>query len=107
MSQRSLKAELQEATQGELVIVRPSKLAEANTTGVVATGKYEKAEPNKFNKAKKDYFLRNEATNTLYIINSTKSLENQMGQIKPEDNVSAWFPTRIYLPHTKRYKNAK
>ena len=76
---RSLKSA--PADQGEIVIVRASKLAEAGTTGKVAWGKYEKSEPNKFNPQKNDYFVRG-SDNTLFIINGTSSLSDQMEQLK-------------------------
>lgn len=83
MSERNLKEEARAARseeQGKLVIVRPSKLAEEGKTGIVAAGVYEDAKPNKFNTAKKDYFIRGD-DGTLYIINSTQNLEEQMGLI--------------------------
>ncbi len=63
---------------GELKVVRASVLAEQGITGVVAEGIFEKKEPNKFDPAKNDYFVRNAETNTLYIINSTQGLAEQM-----------------------------
>lgn len=65
--------------QGELVVIRASKLAEAGTTGTVAEGIFEGAKPNKFSPDKSDYFIRG-ADKTLYIINETKSLKDQLGQ---------------------------
>lgn len=76
MTMVSLKAA---NTQGKVVIVRPSKLAEAGTTGVVAEGIFEGAKPNKFNADKKDYFIRG-ADDTLYIVNETQGLKEQLGQ---------------------------
>lgn len=73
---KSLKATQQE---GALKIIRASALAEAGITGVVATGVFEKTEPNKFNPEKSDYFLRGD-DGTLYIINETASLKSQLGQ---------------------------
>lgn len=64
---------------GKVVIVRPSKLAEAGTTGTVAEGVFEKAEPNKFNKDKNDYFIRGD-DDVLYIVNETQALKEQLGQ---------------------------
>lgn len=84
-AKRSLKAKGE--TKGELKIIRPSELAEAGTTGVVAAGVYEGAEPNKFNSAKSDYFIRG-ADGTLYILNETKSLGEQLGQLNADDNVT-------------------
>ncbi len=82
MTERNLREEALAAKgleQGKLVIVRPSKLEQPTdgTTVVVASGVYEGAKPNKFNTAKNDYFVRGE-DGTLYIINSTQSLEEQM-----------------------------
>lgn len=65
--------------QGKLEILRPSKLAEEGRTGVVAEGILEKVEANKFNAAKNDYFIRG-ADNTLYILNETQSIKEQLGQ---------------------------
>lgn len=67
------------AADGKLVIVRASELAENGTKGVVASGILEGAKPNKFNADKKDYFIRNE-DGTLYIVNGTTSLDEQLGQ---------------------------
>lgn len=66
-------------TKGNIVIVRASKLAEAGVTGVVAEGVLEKAEPNKFDNAKTDFFIRG-SDNTLYIVNSTQAIQEQLGQ---------------------------
>lgn len=71
-------------TAGALVIIRPSELAKAGTTGVVATGVYEGAKPNKFNAAKSDYFVRS-TDGTLYIINGCKSIDEQLTQLTAED----------------------
>ena len=73
---------------GPLVIVRPSELAKAGTTGIVAQGIYEKSEPNKFDATKVDYFIRDEKTGTLYILNQTQSLKEQLGQLDPADKVA-------------------
>lgn len=66
--------------QGKLVIVRASELDKNGTTGTVAEGILEKKEPNKFNPAKNDYFIRDAATDTLYIVNSTQGLAEQLEQ---------------------------
>lgn len=80
---RDLKAEASASkntgAQGELKIIRASELAKNGTTGVVAKGVLEKKEPNKFNPANDDYFIR-DADGTLYIVNSTQSLKDQLGQ---------------------------
>ncbi len=77
MTMVSLKA--QTAAKDKIVIVRASKLATEGVTGVVAEGVFEKSEPNRFNKDKKDYFIRGE-DNTLYIVNETQGLKEQLGQ---------------------------
>lgn len=87
-SRTSLKASANGEAQGELKIVRPSELAKAGTTGVVAAGVYEGAKPNKFNPAKNDYFIRG-TDNTLYIINSTQALEEQLGQLAADGSDNA------------------
>lgn len=79
MSRTSLKATGEGAT-GKLVVIRPSKLAEEGASGVVASGTYEGAKPNKFDATKNDYFIRG-ADDTLYIINETKSLKDQLSQL--------------------------
>ena len=68
-----------EAPKGKVEIIRPSELATAGKTGVVAEGIFEGAKPNKFNAEKNDYFIRG-ADDTLYIINSTQGLAEQLGQ---------------------------
>ena len=65
--------------EGVLKIVRPSQLDKDGITGIVASGILEKVEPNKFDATKSDYFIRN-ADGTLYILNETKSLKDQLGQ---------------------------
>jgi len=60
-----------------MVIVRASELAANGTIGVVAKGTFEKMEANKFDDSKKDYFLRG-ADGTLYIINETQSIKEQL-----------------------------
>jgi hypothetical protein len=57
------------------IIVRASKLT---APGIVAKGILEKVEKNKFDDSKKDYFLRD--GETLYIINETKALKDQLDQ---------------------------
>ncbi len=65
--------------QGALKVIRASKLEAAGFSGTVASGVLEKIEPNKFNPEKSDYFIRG-IDNTLYIINETASLKQQLGQ---------------------------
>lgn len=88
---------------GELVIVRPSELAKSGKTGLVAQGVFEKAEPNKFNPANKDYFVRDAANDTLYIINSTAVLAGQMEQLDPKDGTEV----EITYAGMKKAKNGK
>lgn len=80
---QSIKAKLEadRPAQAGITIVRASKLAEAGTTGTVAKGVYEKSEPNKYNAAKLDYFVRGD-DGTLFIVNSTDSLAKQMDELK-------------------------
>jgi hypothetical protein len=66
-------------SQGSMEIIRASKLEAEGKTGLVAEGILEKTEPNKFDPSKKDYFVRS-PSNTLYIINETKSIKDQLGQ---------------------------
>ncbi len=86
----STKTSLKKANeaQGELIIVRPSELAKNGTTGIVATGVYEGAKPNKFNPANSDYFIRGE-NNALIILNSTASLKEQLGQLAADGSDNA------------------
>lgn len=64
---------------GELKVIRPSELAKNGITGTVAEGVLEKTAPNKFNPQNKDYFIRS-SDGTLYILNETASLKEQLGQ---------------------------
>lgn len=78
--ERSLKTSSAGSKQlGPTRIIRPSELAKTGTTGEVASGVLEKIMPNKFNEAKNDYFIRG-SDDTLYIINETASLKEQLGQ---------------------------
>lgn len=79
MSEVSLK-KAAAGQDGKIVIVRPSALATEGKTGTVAEGVFEKMEPNKFNPEKNDYFIRDTKTDTLYIINSTQALKDQLEQ---------------------------
>ncbi len=88
---------------GSLVIVRPSALAKEGKTGIVAQGTYEGAKPNKFNAAKNDYFIRDGATNTLYIVNGTASLKSQLEQLDGTEgaNVEVNYNGTIALKNGK------
>lgn len=84
----SVRESLKDAGKdGALVIVRPSKLDAEGKTGIVAKGWLEKVEANKYNADKVDFFLRDEATNTLYIVNETKSLKEQLGDLPANGTV--------------------
>lgn len=86
MSRESLK---QDQERGPLVIVKGKELAAAGTTGVVAKGKYLGSKVNIVKgKPLTSYQVRDEATDTLYLINSTKALADQLNGIKAEDNIS-------------------
>lgn len=88
MSETKTSLKKANEAQGELIIVRPSELAKAGTTGVVARGTYEGAKPNKFNPANNDYFIRG-ANNALIILNSTQSLKEQLGQLAADGSDNA------------------
>lgn len=74
---------------GPLVIVNPKRLAEEGRTGIVAEGLFEGAiqkpagisSNGKKYKASVEYRVRDLATDTLYIINDTKALKDQLGQL--------------------------
>lgn len=66
--------------KGELIILRPSKLAEDGVTGVVAQGTYEGSMPNKFNPESLDYKIRSE-NGDLIIINGTGGLRQQLAKV--------------------------
>lgn len=82
---------------GPLVIVRPSALAEAGTTGVVAKGIYEGAikkpagvsKNGKAYKASVEYRIRDTNTDTLYILNNTQALSEQLGQLAADGSDNA------------------
>lgn len=106
MGERSLKATGKEAN-GALVIIRPSELAKAGTTGTVAEGIYEGSKPNKFDDAKKDYFIRNQESGTLFIINETKGLAEQLDQLSADDlaTVRVEYSGKIKTKNGKGYHN--
>lgn len=80
MAEVSLKTGTKgEKSLGPTKIIRPSELAANGITGEVASGVLEKKTPNKFNPAANDYFIRG-ADDTLYILNETASLKEQLGQ---------------------------
>lgn len=67
-----------EASDGELTFINFKKLAEAGTTGTVATGIYEGSILNQYEKL--DYKLR-QANGDLVIVNAAGSLASQMAKI--------------------------
>ncbi len=85
MSERSLKTS---GDLGPLIIVKPKALAAAGTTGVVAEGIYEGAvkkpagvsKNGKAYKASTEFRVRGEG-NTLYILNETRALTDQLSQL--------------------------
>ena len=94
----------QAEAKGELKIIRPSELAAAGTTGVVARGVYEGAKPNKFNAANSDYFIRGD-NNALIILNSTQALKEQLGQLAAEGSDNA--TVEVVYNGKKETKNKK
>ncbi len=81
------------APMGPLVIVKAKELAANGTTGVVAEGIYEgtKSKPAGVSKAGKKYGPSTEyrirgADDTLYILNETKAIKEQLSQLSAEDN---------------------
>ncbi len=88
----SLKNNASEA-RGPLVIVRAKDLAAAGTTGTVAEGVYEgtKFKPAGVSASGKKYGPSTEyrirgADDTLYILNETKAIKDQLGQLTADDN---------------------
>jgi hypothetical protein len=72
---------------GNLTVVKAKSLAEAGKTGIVAQGIFERVEVTKEGKYKgsQSFFVRDETTDTLYIINGTKVLNDQMNQLQAAD----------------------
>ena len=72
---------------GNLVIVKAKKLNEEGKTGVVAKGIYERVDVETTGKFKgsQSHFIRDKATDTLYILNGTQSLNEQLAQLNPAD----------------------
>jgi hypothetical protein len=68
--------------ESPLKFIRPSELAEAGTTGVIAQGTFLKAVPNKLDDRKNDFYVALE-DGTTAVLNSSGSLENQMRNVKP------------------------
>lgn len=84
-TERSLKKTT--AAKGKVEIIRPSKLALDGVTGEVAAGVYEGAKPNKYDAKKSDYFIRG-ADNTLFILNETTGLKEQLSQLEGMEGVT-------------------
>jgi len=100
MSETKTSLKKQNGTEkelGPLVIVNPSVLAETGVTGVVAKGIYEgaKAKPSgiskngKAYKASTEYRIRDAASDTLYILNDTQALREQLGQLAADGSDKA------------------
>lgn len=72
---------------GALVALKAKALAESNTTGIVAQGVFERVDVSTEGKYKgsKSFFIRDAEGDTLYIVNGTKVLNDQMDQLNPKD----------------------
>ena len=75
---------------GNLTVVKAKALAAEGKTGIVAQGIFERVEVTKEGKYKgsQSFFVRDEQTDTLYIINGTKVLNDQMNQLQPADKTA-------------------
>lgn len=69
------------------VALKPKALAAEGKTGIVAQGVFERVDITAEGKYKgsKSYFIRDLITDTLYIVNGTKVLNDQMEQLDPAD----------------------
>lgn len=83
--------------KGELIILRPSKLAADGRTGVVAEGVFEGSVANKFDATKLDYKIRNQETNDLYIINQTKTLKDGLEAVSVGDLVQIVYNGKVAI----------
>lgn len=81
----SLKSGTGGASDAPLVIIKPGELAEKGATGVVARGVYEGIRTTDFKGKKLLSFEIRGDDGTLYSINNTKALADQLGQLKAED----------------------
>lgn len=90
MGERKSLKNTGEGLAGNLEIVKAKALHAAGKTGIVASGTFERVETTADGKYKgsKSYFVRNEADDTLYIINGTTVLNQQMAQLDPNDKVN-------------------
>ena len=93
-----------EGQNGEIKIVRASKFEELGIKSgtVVAQGLYEKKEKNKFDDKKFDYFLRGN-DGTLYILNETYDLRQQMDELNDAEGANV----RITYSGTVKTKAGK
>ena len=72
---------------GNLVALKAKALAAEGKTGIVAQGNFERVDVTTDGKYKgsKSYFIRDLTTDTLFIVNGTKVLNDQMDQLDPAD----------------------
>lgn len=72
---------------GNLTVIKGKALAAEGKTGIVAQGIFERVETTTEGKYKgsQSFFVRDEASDTLYIINGTKVLNDQMNQLNVAD----------------------
>lgn len=85
---KSLKNSGESSTRaGSLTVIKAKALAAAGTTGLVAQGIFERVEVEKDGKYKgsQSFFVRDTENDTLYIINGTKVLNDQMNQLDAKD----------------------
>lgn len=71
------------------IALKPKALSESGKTGIVAQGVYERltVETEGKYKGSKSYFIRDSENDTLYVVNGTKVLNDQMDQLNPKDAV--------------------
>lgn len=85
-----------ERTTGPLVVIKPSELAKAGTTGTVAEGIYEGTKPNPGGVTKDgrkygpstEYKIRG-ANDTLFILKETKAIKEQLGSLASDGSDNA------------------
>lgn len=85
---KSLKNSGEGSTRaGNLIALKAKALAEAGKTGIVAQGVFERVDVTTEGKYKgsKSYFIRDMENDTLYIVNGTKVLNDQLDQLNPAD----------------------
>ena len=102
------KVETSEKKQGPLVIVAPSKLASDGITGLVAQGIYEKTAISEMYK-NKEYYIRETASDTLYIVRGSKTLDDQMKELEGLEGTAVQIiyngKTKSKNPDVKDYHN--